>query len=86
MALIFPEAASTKISLKYEKSRFSLQNVFVSNLKVKIWISTLKLTPVVNFSSIELEFGPEQKIFKFRLFGAKFKYDVILTSQLVVSR
>ena len=56
------------------------------NLKLKLRISILKLITVPNFSLIGLKFKPEQKMVEFQAYQVtKLEYDVILTSQLVIS-
>ena len=85
MATTFSEGASANIGLKY-KSRFSLQNVFLSKCKVEIWNQHLKVEPCTEFQlyRIKLRTRTENgQILGFTV--TKFEYDVILTSQLVTS-
>ena len=80
MATTFSEGVSTKISQK-RKIPFTLQTVLVSNFKVKIQNQDLKTDPCTKFllNGTKTENGHISG-----LFVIKFKYDVMLTSQLVI--
>ena len=50
-----------------ENTVLFLQDVLVSNAKVKVGVSTYKLAPVPYFSSVRPKFGPDElKLLEFR--------------------
>ena len=75
---------SKKLARNERKSLFLIQNVLLSNFKVKIQNKRIKTVSVANFSSIRQTLGPKLKNGRILgLLGIRFDPDIILTSQLL---